>query len=614
MDQPASGGQYGSQGPPGVKSRASYPSSPRLLDLETRRYLLKVAARWSPLAICTAALGLIVALAAPIPGATGQLTTNQAGPASTRSGRSILRGSHLRSSSSSLQGSNYQAGSSSSSGGYSSTLGSGGSSGSAGYASSSGPTSNGTSSSGSASSGVAVTGIKCGPGVRQFSWSVYAPNCVPAFHGNNGGATAHGVTPTTITLSYAIPNSAQQSAVESLAGSAFPNDPAYIQDMQTYIKFFNTQYELYGRKVVLKTFQAQGDYLEEDQGEDLQGAQADAATAYSLGAFADVTFPLFSAQPYQQDLAEQHIIAMGGTYMPQSWYEQYAPYEYSAYTPTGTNSAKGLVNTVCQRMAGMNAIFSPQYSSTVRKFGLITPVNPVYMDDGNDIQNGLSKCGVSIAKRESYSINLTTFEQQATSMVAQMKAAGVTTVICGCDPLIPIFMSKAADQQDYYPEWLTDYWGDPDTRNFAQDQWDHALSNGPQYPVNSQTEAYKAFQLADHGNPPAEQYYYVAYETLIQLFAGLQAAGPDLTPQSFEQGMFSLPPSEGNGEFGTWVYGQDVFDPVATGPVSWWSPSATSNFDGKQGAWQACDGGKWYPFDDQAAYGGPRQQLNCFGH
>lgn len=600
-----------------VPRRTPGSTSQRVVDLETRRYLVKVAARWSPLVICTAALGLIVALTAPISSATTQGVAGQFGSAVTSTRTAVSR--RASSGRSGLSGSSVSGASTFSAGSAALGEGMATSSASSGVTSPSAASAVASSSSGTGtaaltSSGVNVNGIRCGPGVRQFTWSIYAPNCVLAFHGNNGGATAHGVTATTITVSYAMPNSAQQSAVESLAGSAFPNDPEYIEDMETYIHFFNSQFELYGRHVVLKTFQAQGDYLEEDQGEDLQGAQADAATAYNLGAFADVTFPLFAAQPFQQDLADAHVITIGGTYMPQSWFEQYAPYAYSSYTPTGTNSAKGLVNAVCRRMAGMDAIFSPQYSSTIRKFGLITPVNPVYMDDGNDIQNGLSRCGVSLAKRESYSIDVATFQQQATSMVAQMKAAGVTTVICGCDPLIPIFLSRAADLQDYDPEWLTDYWGDPDTRNFSQDQWDHALSNGPQYPVSSQTEAYKAFELADHGSPPREQYYEVAYETLLPLFAAIQAAGPDLTAQSFEQGFFSLPPSQGNGQFGTWVYGQDVFDPVATGPISWWSPTATSNFDGKQGAWQACDGGKWYPFDDPPAYGGPRAQLDCFGH
>ena len=42
-----------------------------------------------------------------------------------------------------------------------------------------------------------------------------------------------------------------------------------------------------------------------------------------------------------------------------------------------------------------------------------------------------------------------------------MKAAGVTTVICVCDEFSPIFLTRAADQQHYRPEWMQIWWPDP---------------------------------------------------------------------------------------------------------------------------------------------------------
>src|SRR5262249_21298133 len=49
-------------------------------------------------------------------------------------------------------------------------------------------------SGGKIGSGTTVNGTKCAAGVQQFSASVYAPPCMGAWTGNNGGATAHGVT------------------------------------------------------------------------------------------------------------------------------------------------------------------------------------------------------------------------------------------------------------------------------------------------------------------------------------------------------------------------------------------------------------------------------------
>ncbi len=53
-----------------------------------------------------------------------------------------------------------------------------------------------------------MSGVHCGPGVRQVPWSAYAPWCEPAYHGNNGGATAPGMTGNTITLTYRIASGA----------------------------------------------------------------------------------------------------------------------------------------------------------------------------------------------------------------------------------------------------------------------------------------------------------------------------------------------------------------------------------------------------------------------
>ena len=438
---------------------------------------------------------------------------------------------------------------------------------------------------------------------------------MPAFHGNNGGATSHGVTPTTVTISYREPNSTQQSAAQSLAGNAFPDDNGLIADMQTYIKYFNSQFELYGRKVQMVPYQGQGDYLSEDEGQGLSATQADAQTAYGEGAFADLTMPLFGSQFYEQDLAEAGVVAIGGLGFPTRWYEQYAPYEYSA-TPTGTEGAQGFVNIACDRMAGLPAVYAGDagYQKQTRKFGFIGPDNPEYMAVGDLVQNGLQQtCGLALAKRVAYSINISSMEQQAVSIVAQMKQSGVTTVICGCDPLFPILLYQAADQQQYDPEWLGIGWYDPQGRLPAQDQMAHTLSQEGLFPPATQTEAYKVFELADPGGKPAEQYYAVAYYSVLYLFDALQAAGPALSPATFQRGMFSMPRSA-PGDVGVWQGGPEAFSPTQTTQIGWWSPTATSNFDGQKGAWQSCEGGRWFAFLDPNAWQPDHTQLACFGH
>lgn len=455
-------------------------------------------------------------------------------------------------------------------------------------------------------------GVACVAGARQVSWSRYAPNCTAAFTGSNGGATSHGVTASTITITYRLANSSQQAAINSIGGGAVPQDGAYVQDLNTYARLFNKQFETYGRTVRIVTYQGQGDYVSEDSGQDLAGAQADAATAYDLGAFADETFPITASQPYEEDLAAKRLIGLSGVGLPQSWYQKFAPYEY-AYSPDGTKFADWEVNLVCSRLAGMPAIFGGAgVSGHTRVFGLISPENPVYVEDANTVASGIqSRCGVRLAKRVTYAIDVTQFEQQATSIDAQMKTAGVTTVICLCDPLMPIFLTNSADSQRWFPEWNPPDYFDPDGRLQSSDQWVHTIAFGGGSLPRAQTEAYRSFQRADPGGTPAEEYYFIAYYCLLQLFSSIQAAGPDLTPSSFERGFFSLPPSLPGGDAGDWRYGPGNFTPESDSTIGHWDPNAISNEDGKKGAWESCNSNTFYSFTDPSSWAPAHTQLHC---
>ncbi|MHB1444447.1 MAG: type 1 periplasmic-binding domain-containing protein [Acidimicrobiales bacterium] len=570
-----------------------------------RRWLLKMGGRYLPVLAAILAIALLIVF---VP--TTQPASNSGVAAGT-----IGSGGTSLSASAGSAGSPAPAANSASSTAQGQT-------GSASGSATSGTSGGSVVSSGGAGSigDVAKTGVHCGPGVRQFAWSDYAPACVPAFHGNNGGATGQGVTPSTITLTYRLANSSQQSAVDALAGSANINQTDLVADMQTYINYFNTQFELYGRKVVLKTYQGQGDYLEEDQGQNLGATQADAVTAHDLGAFGDVTFALEASEPYEQDLAQEHVVSFSSVGMPQSFYQQFAPYEYSVEGPSGTVGLQEASAVICDRLAGMPAIFAGDvtYHSQNRKFGIIYPQTPYYQEAVNTAMTRLAACGVK-PKVIGYSINVSEYEQEAVTSVAEMKAAGVTTLLCACDPIYPILLTQAASQQNWYPEWFAISYGDPASRNYTQSEWSHSVAGGVQFPTPSTTQAYQAYQLANPGHQPAETppssppYYYVAYYELMEVFAGLQAAGPDLTAASFERGEFSLPASiPGDPVGGRWIYGQNVFDPVASFSMVWWDPNAVSKFDGSKGAYQWCNGGQTYLVSDLAALGSHRQ-LHCFG-
>jgi hypothetical protein len=462
--------------------------------------------------------------------------------------------------------------------------------------------------------GKARSGVDCRPGVAQVTWTPYAPPCVPAFHGSNGGATSPGVTAKQVTLSYRVTSSAQDAAISAATGDAAPpRDVDFLKDMQTYISYFNEQFETYGRQVVLKPYDGRGDYIGEHQGQGIDRAQADAATARGQGSFGDVTFQLRGSKPYWTALAQQKVVAWGPLGFPDSYYSRYAPYWWSA-TPSGSDVAGFFGNITCKRLTGLKAVFAPDpaLAAQDRKFGFVHPDNPEYVEVANQVQRLLKGCGAKVERKATYAINVTQFQSQATSIVTQMRAAGVTTLLCYCDPVIPIFLGNAAQSQDYEPEWLQPYWGDAQARQVNNGNWQGVMSAAAPWPVPSKNEAYLVFKRASGGKEPVTKFYAAAYAALIQVYNGIQAAGPSLTPASLHRGYGQLP--DQNGFAGLFRYrgGANRYAPGAQAPIGFFDPSHTSGFDGKPGGYRACDGGAFLSYTDTAAWGA-RRQPSCPG-
>jgi hypothetical protein len=461
------------------------------------------------------------------------------------------------------------------------------------------------------SKGVARSGVSCGPGVKQVRFTVYSAACTPKYSGNNGGNTYRGVTKDKIIAFYRHARSAQDAAVNAALGDANLDDDNYIADLNTYIGYFNKQFELYGRQLQLVVFDGQGDYLSEDQGLDQGQAQADAQRAVDLNGFVDLTFPLKGSYPFWQALAERKAMSMGPTGFPNGWYTERSPYWYSVL-PTGTGIAGWLTNLTCRRLVNMNAVFAGDtlYKNKKRVFGLVHPDNPEYKEIGALVNKQLSKCGAKPAREISYTINVASMGNQSTSVVAQLKAAQVSTALCYCDPIFPIFLTNSADGQEYSPEWWSPGWGESQGQTLNQNQWQHAFVTGARYPKKNDDEAYRVFKLIKPNAEPANAYYAVAYAVTLMLFDALQTAGPRLDPFTFQKGWFGIGTIKGPAGTLEWKPGH--YSPVVEAPAAWWSTDTPSDFNGEDGSYLPCNGGKFLPFDLSRAAEWGTGQLGCF--
>ncbi|HYA69568.1 MAG TPA: hypothetical protein VED63_12630 [Acidimicrobiales bacterium] len=465
------------------------------------------------------------------------------------------------------------------------------------------------------SPGTSVAGVACGPGIRQVPWSSYAPICQPAWHGDNGGATAPGVTATTITLTYRLATTDELQELYALVPPAVvgTNSQA-VHTMQAYINTFNRYYELYGRKVVLKPYAGEGNFIDEVTGSGLAEAQSDALTvATSLNGFADMSL-VDSTVTYTEALQDHGVVAFGSYLQDADWYRSRAPDEQTV-GPNCTKSASAIGAVLGNGLSDTRAIYAgdPTLRAENRVYGIIYPDNSTATTCARLIESALAAHHHASAVNVSFTFDPATLIQSSSNAVAQMRSHHVTTVICAsCDPVTPIFLFIAAHGDGYRPEWfLQSYFagGTSNLDNFVANELAEAgtpdeaggiltLGNAP-VPWSRQ-EAVEAYRLGNGGSTvgllPS---YLFAYEPLLDFFNLLQAAGPDLTDHRLQAAMAdtaSLAPSAAPGEFGLWVYGDGVVDPSASYSLLRWSPTTISTLDGKMGSMVACYGGRVFTY------------------
>lgn len=468
-----------------------------------------------------------------------------------------------------------------------------------------------TAQAGFSASGIAVNGTKCGPGVRQVSFTPYAPMCLPKWQGNNGGATAHGVTATTITVIFR--DTSDLDAINTATGAATFSQQ--IHDAQAIINYLNGQYELYGRHVVVKTFTGQGNYTQEAEDQDQAGANTDAQTAYGDGAFAaELENSLGS---WASALASHHIITP--TISDLAGFQANAPYLYGdSQYPLPESTGSSFAALTCQRMAHLPAIYAgdPVFQHTTRTFAAIEPEAPGYTGAVNAYAQQAKSCGVTV-KTFQYTFDINQEPSDAAQIDAQLKAAGITTVMFWGDPLMPTYLTQAAAGQNYNPEWVFTDLQNTNAQSGGganASEMAHAMNIGP-WPAATQPETsrmcYRIYKLADPGGAPQSdpESLDTYCSGILAFFAALQAAGPDLTPTTFQHGWFSLPPSAGSSDFGTWGSGANQWSPGTTFNLQWWNGNATSPTDGGTGEFLPCNQGAQYYFTDPKMGSG---QPACF--
>jgi hypothetical protein len=449
-----------------------------------------------------------------------------------------------------------------------------------------------------AGKGALPPGVKSGcPDRQKQVKDPYSPPCV-TFSGNNGGATTRGVTGDKIVVAARVLNEPGfQQALADVAGAQISDTPEDVKrTILGMAEYFNKNFQFYGRKIDIRFYDGKGSSTTELLGGGQEEAEADATSvAEEIKAFADMTG---ATVPYHDALTRRKVMAFGAPYTSREWMTARRPYSWSIATDCSIVT-ESVAEFAVKRLAKRKAEFAgPALQGQTRKFAQLSPENPWYQECADAGAKIATDAGSPPSERIKYKLDLGSMSNQATNVIAKLKSAGITSVICGCDPVFPIFLTQKAQEQGYSPEWivtgtaLTDQ--DIVGQLYEEEQWKHAFGIsylGSPQPIRG-SDGYFAYKSVRSDEPAfiGDIIYYQLY--MIAL--GIQLAGPNLTPQSFEAGMFSYP--GGAGRVGTWGFGPKQYTPTQDFREIWWNGAATSTQNGKQGAYIEVDGGKrWKP-------------------
>jgi hypothetical protein len=232
----------------------------------------------------------------------------------------------------------------------------------------------------------------------------------------------------------------------------------------------------------------------------------------------------------------------------------------------------------------------------------------------------MSATGHPIVKSVTVKFDLSALIATASASVAEMKAAGVTTVILSsADPITPKFFFQAADADHYYPEWwFQSYFANGQTDNDAytrlwpSDQTKDIFGLGVQTQPRNLQEAITAYRLGNYtpGAQPVPSFFW-DYASILPFFEALQLAGPDLTPVNYEAAMHRIIQSSSGGMLMGWNGASGPYDPSSSFGVVKYTLALRSPLDGQFGTYISCDGGKQFAYSDTASDVPAHQQIVC---
>ena len=443
-------------------------------------------------------------------------------------------------------------------------------------------------------------------GQLAIQW-FFAPECYAPFEGDNGGDTTRGVTADTIkVVQYFGPD---DDPIINYLSDAVKVEDTNAQAEQTardMLGMFDQFYETYGRKIELEVYVSTG--LTNDE----VTARADAVRiAEDFEPFVVLGGPALTSA-FADELSAREVMCIGCTPgQPPEWYAERDPYVWGL----GISAAQSRTHArefIAKQLIGGNAEYAGDEAFTTqpRKFGHVyissSPESQVIADE---FVAGLTEDGADIAEVLPYTLDPGTIQQQASQIIAKLKASGVTTVVLASDGIAPRDFTNEATAQEYFPEWVIVAPALSDLTAFArtydQTQWANAfgVTHGAARVTPEIAGFYGLYLWFMGTEAPAKDTIGLLMPNYTLLAGTLQGTGPNLTPETWRDALFTYAGTKQAisqpyltwGDKGLWP---DVdYNGVDDATIIWWDPAATGPDEIRKdgtGMYQFVDGGKRY--------------------
>ena len=445
----------------------------------------------------------------------------------------------------------------------------------------------------------------------QHDLDVTAPECRPVFEGDNGGATHRGVTADEIRVLW-FTEEQNELVAEFLnqagVGATSAQQTAFLEAVED---FLNEYYETYGREVKLLRYEA-ADCPQTPP--DIPSCRAEVRQAI---AEVDPFVVIWAAGVYPglyDEFSRNEIVSLGGWHVAEQFFTQRRPYRWDL-NMDGTKAANYIAEYYCKKLAGDNPTHAGQIvhpsigtrTSVERKLGILTQETEFNVAAANQVRQRVADCAGEQVPLVTYESDIERAQEQSNANTAAMIDAGVTTVVCMCDPIAPIFQTNTYTTQGYFPEHLVAGMGFMDNDNLArlydQQQWDNAfgISHLPEPVAEAEADAQKIWEATGRdGDRPCPCGLEAAYPMIVGSM--IHYAGPNLTPQNLERGIFEAPATGGwersGGDPTSALIKFEPGDYTAISDVRevYWDRTRPSSGDGQRGSYAMLyDGQRFLP-------------------